>query len=117
MPYEKPKKEKTPEKDSGTNKHERVLSKSSQIVGLLYFQYEKALLTFEEVCAVLQMSVQTGYNLKSEGRFPIPLKKLGKGLVADIRDVAEFLEHIRRNYVYLPSVGYDNQAHTWFGKI
>lgn len=60
---------------------------------LLLTLYESNILTFEQICETLGISRKRGYNLRSEGKFPIPL--LENPLRADVRDVAEYLDEIR----------------------
>lgn len=56
--------------------------------------YNKPRLAFGEVCEAIGIAAQTGYNLRSRGRFPVTLN--GNPLTADIRDVAKYLDEIRK---------------------
>lgn len=55
--------------------------------------YEKPRLTFDEVCEVIGITKQTGYNLRSLRRFPVPM--IGTPLTADLRHVAAHLEKLK----------------------
>ena len=60
---------------------------------LLAAQFDgRVLLTLEEVCDAIAIQKQTAYNRLSMGSFPIPMRKEGRNLVGDIRDVAEYLD-------------------------
>jgi len=56
--------------------------------------YNKPRLAFDEVCNCLGISAATGYTHRSLGHFPVPMS--GKPLTADIRDVANELDRIRK---------------------
>ena len=58
---------------------------------LLLGLYGKPSLELEEVCKAIGMKIQTAYNKRSSGTFPIPMR--GKPLIADVRDVAIFTGH------------------------
>ena len=53
---------------------------------LLMAQYNKALLDFAEVCAILGVVPKTGRNWKSMGTFPIPLLPSGQARLQDVAD-------------------------------
>ena len=55
----------------------------------------RMLLTLEEVCDAIGIQKQTAYNRLSAGSFPIPMRKEGRNLVGDIRDVADYLDEQR----------------------
>jgi hypothetical protein len=55
--------------------------------------YNKPRLTMEEVCKAIGLALQTGYNQRTAGKFPVPLG--GSPLTADVRDVAAYLDKIR----------------------
>ncbi|OCS50807.1 helix-turn-helix transcriptional regulator [Ralstonia pickettii] len=60
---------------------------------LLAAQFDgRVLLTLEEVCDAIAIQKQTAYNRLSMGSFPIPMRKEGRNLVGDIRDVADYLD-------------------------
>lgn len=50
------------------------------------------LLDFDQVCEALAMTKSWGYKLSSAGTFPVPLRKVGNKMYADIRDVAAHLD-------------------------
>lgn len=63
---------------------------------LLAAQFDgRMLLTLEEVCDAIGIQKQTAYNRLSAGSFPIPMRKEGRNLVGDIRDVADYLDEQR----------------------
>lgn len=63
---------------------------------LLAAQFDgRVLLTLEEVCDAIAVQKQTAYNRLSTGTFPIPMRKEGRNLVGDIRDVADYLDSQR----------------------
>lgn len=61
---------------------------------LLLSLYKKPRLRLEEVCSVIGVSLSTGYKLRSLGEFPVMM--VGRPLTADIRDVADYLDQLRR---------------------
>ena len=63
-------------------------------VYMLLGLYSKPRLTLKEVCEAIGVSVKTAYNQRSAGTFPIPMA--GDPLTADIRDVADYLDALRR---------------------
>ncbi|CAG9178035.1 helix-turn-helix transcriptional regulator [Cupriavidus pampae] len=63
---------------------------------LLAAQFDgRMLLSLDEVCDAIGIQKQTAYNRLSSGSFPIPMRKEGRNLVGDIRDVAEYLDKQR----------------------
>lgn len=63
---------------------------------LLAAQFDgRVLLTLDEVCDAIAIQKQTAYNRLSTGTFPIPMRKEGRNLVGDIRDVADYLDSQR----------------------
>ncbi|QYY30336.1 pyocin activator PrtN family protein [Cupriavidus pinatubonensis] len=60
---------------------------------LLAAQFDgRMLLSLDEVCDAVGIQKQTAYNRLSAGTFPIPMRKEGRSLIGDIRDVAEYLD-------------------------
>ena len=57
--------------------------------------YNKPVLTLEQVCEVVGVCQATAYVQRSNGTFPIPM--FGKPLRADIRDVAKYLDDMRKS--------------------
>lgn len=55
--------------------------------------YQKPRLNFDEVCQAIGINKQTGYNMRSMRRFPVPM--IGTPLTADLRDVAAYLDRRR----------------------
>ncbi len=63
---------------------------------LLAAQFDgRMLLSLDEVCDAIGIQKQTAYNRLSSGTFPIPMRKEGRNLVGDIRDVADYLDEQR----------------------
>lgn len=63
---------------------------------LLAAQFDgRMLLSLGEVCEAIGIQKQTAYNRLSSGTFPIPMRKEGRNLVGDIRDVADYLDEQR----------------------
>ncbi|RQR94546.1 hypothetical protein DIE04_19010 [Burkholderia sp. Bp8994] len=63
---------------------------------LLMGQFDcKLVLSLDEVCEAIGYAKQTAYNEICAGRFPIPMQKRANKWVADIRDVAQFLDDER----------------------
>jgi len=63
---------------------------------LLAAQFDgRMLLSLDEVCDAIGIQKQTAYNRLSSGTFPIPMRKEGRNLVGDIRDVADYLDDQR----------------------
>lgn len=58
---------------------------------MLLALYEKMFLNFEETCKAIGIPLQTGYNLRSQNQFPIPM--LEKPIRTSIKDVAEYIDH------------------------
>ena len=56
--------------------------------------YNKPVLSLQEVCEIVGIGVNTAYVQRSNGTFPI--KMAGKPLRADIRDVATYLDEVRK---------------------
>jgi predicted DNA-binding transcriptional regulator AlpA len=60
---------------------------------LLAAQFDgRMLLNLDEVCEAIGIQKQTAYNRLSCGTFPVPMRKEGRALVGDIRDVADYLD-------------------------
>jgi len=57
--------------------------------------YNKPVLTLQEVCDIVGVGINTAYVQRSNGTFPVPMT--GKPLLADIRDVAKYLDEIRKS--------------------
>lgn len=53
------------------------------------------LLDFDQTCEALGLTKSWGYKLSSAGTFPVPLRKVGTKMYADIRDVASYLDSER----------------------
>ncbi|WP_175958428.1 pyocin activator PrtN family protein [Burkholderia sp. BCC0405] len=65
---------------------------------ILMAQFDSKLrLSLDEVCEAIGYAKQTAYNELSLGQFPIPMQKCANKWVADIRDVAEYLDRERES--------------------
>lgn len=63
---------------------------------LLMGQFDsRTILTLPEICNATGYELQTAYNEISRGVFTIRIRKQGKKWVADIRDVAAWLDEQR----------------------
>lgn len=61
---------------------------------LLLSLYQKPFLSFKEICEAIGVSLQAGYNARSQKSFPIPL--LDKPLRASVQDVAAYIDQQRQ---------------------
>jgi predicted site-specific integrase-resolvase len=63
---------------------------------ILMAQFDSKLrLSLDEVCEAIGYAKQTAYNEISAGTFPVPIQKCANKWVADIRDVADYLDRER----------------------
>lgn len=63
---------------------------------LLMAQFDgRSQLSIGDVCEAIGYGKQTAYNEISAGTFPIPMQKRAGKWIADIRDVAEYLDRER----------------------
>lgn len=60
---------------------------------MLLSLYEKPFLNFKEVCEAIGIALQTGYNLRTQNAFPIPL--LEAPVRASVQDVAIYIDQQR----------------------
>ncbi len=65
-----------------------------QLTELLFDRYG-AILDLTDLAKVMRMQIGTVKNKLSEGTFPIRTYKLGRRRVADVRDVAGYLDRQR----------------------
>ncbi|GAC1569423.1 MAG: hypothetical protein NVS3B3_23820 [Aquirhabdus sp.] len=70
--------------------------KAALFLGL---KYEKMLLTLSEVCQEIGIATGTAHNKLGAGTFPIPTRKEGKHIVADVRDVGQYLDKQRSDAI------------------
>jgi hypothetical protein len=56
--------------------------------------YNSPVLTLEQVCQIVGIDKDTAYVKRSNGTFPIPMS--GKPLRADVRDVAIYMDNVRK---------------------
>lgn len=61
----------------------------------LALKYDRMFLRLDEVCAEIDIAVQTARNKISAGTFPIPTRKEGKHVIADVRDVGQYIDDCR----------------------
>lgn len=57
----------------------------------------RVLLTLEEACGAMGVSVRTGYGWMQTNSFPMPFHKQGNRIMIDIRDLAEYLDREREH--------------------
>lgn len=61
----------------------------------LAMKYERLVMRLEEVCHEIGAEVGTVRNKMSAGTFPIKMRKEGKYVYADVRDVGKYLDDLR----------------------
>jgi hypothetical protein len=61
----------------------------------LALKYNRMFLRLDEICAEIDVAVQTARNKMSAGTFPIRTRKEGKHVIADVRDVGEYIDSLR----------------------
>lgn len=61
----------------------------------LALKYDRMFLRLEEICAEIDIAVSTARHKMSAGTFPIPTRKSGKFVIADVRDVGDYLDACR----------------------
>jgi predicted DNA-binding transcriptional regulator AlpA len=62
---------------------------------ILLSLYNAPILSLDQVCSATGYEKQTIYNERVKGVFPIPLRKQGNSLIADTRDVGDWLDQQR----------------------
>ncbi|WP_208296839.1 hypothetical protein [Massilia sp. CCM 8734] len=65
----------------------------------LAMKYERLVMRLDEVCHEIGAEIGTVRNKMSAGTFPIPTRKEGKYVVADVRDVGSYLDRCREDAV------------------
>jgi len=55
--------------------------------------YEKPILNFQETCKAMGISTQSGYNMRAQNIFPIPLME--GPLRASVQDIATYIDQQR----------------------
>lgn len=63
----------------------------------LGLKYNRMTMMLSEVCEELGIAVGTGHNMIATCQFPIPTRKQGRNRIADIRDVAEYIDDQRKH--------------------
>ena len=61
----------------------------------LAMKYERLIMRLDEVCHEIGAEIGTVRNKMSAKTFPIPTRKEGKFVVADVRDVGKYLDDQR----------------------
>jgi predicted site-specific integrase-resolvase len=61
----------------------------------LALKYDRMFLRLEEICVEIDIAVSTARNQMSAGTFPIPTRKHGKHIMADVRDVGQYIDDCR----------------------
>jgi hypothetical protein len=59
-------------------------------------KYDSLTVTLPQTCNELGLVLGTAYNQISAGTFPIPLRKVGKNHIIDIRDLGDHLDQLRQ---------------------
>lgn len=65
----------------------------------LGLKYESLTVTLAQACKELNIQVSTAHNMLSAGTFPIPTRKEGRNRIADIRDLANYLDKMREQSI------------------
>jgi hypothetical protein len=60
-------------------------------------KYDSLTVTLPQTCNELGLAQRTAYNQISAGTFPIPLRKVGKSHIIDIRDLGDHLDQLRQD--------------------
>lgn len=63
---------------------------------LLLAMYESPRLTIQQLAHLMGVSIDTARNQMYRGELPVPTYKEGGRVFADIRDVAEYLDKMRK---------------------
>jgi hypothetical protein len=61
----------------------------------LAMKYERLVMRLDQICFEIGAEIGTVRNRMSAGTFPIPTRKEGKFVVADVRDVGKYLDDLR----------------------
>lgn len=62
----------------------------------LALKYNRMFMRLEEICAEIDIAIGTARNKLCSGTFPIPTRKSGKFVIADVRDVGKYLDDCRK---------------------
>lgn len=76
----------------------------------LAMKYERLVMRLDEVCHEIGAEIGTVRNKMSARTFPIPTRKEGKFVVADVRDVGKYLDDCREEAVRCHQDGQPNGA-------
>ncbi|WP_187364207.1 hypothetical protein [Massilia genomosp. 1] len=68
----------------------------------LAMKYERLVMRLDEVCHEIGAEIGTVRNKMSAGTFPIPTRKEGKYVIADVRDVGSYLDRCREEATRVP---------------
>ena len=77
----------------------------------LAMKYERLIMRLDEVCHEIGFELGTARNKLSAGTFPIPTRKEGKFVIADVRDVGKYLDDCRDEAVRSHQELTENRAH------
>ncbi len=58
----------------------------------LMMKYNRMFMKLDEICDEIGIAVSTARNQLCAGTFPIPTRKPGKFVIADVRDVGKYLD-------------------------
>lgn len=61
----------------------------------LALKYDRLFLRLDEICAEIDIAVQTARNKLIAGTFPIRTRKEGRHIIAAIRDVGDYIDSLR----------------------
>ncbi|TXF99276.1 helix-turn-helix transcriptional regulator [Massilia arenae] len=62
---------------------------------LLCWKHNKICLTLQETCDEMGIKLGTAYNMISRGNFPLPIRKQGRQIIVDVRDLGEYFDRQR----------------------
>ncbi len=60
----------------------------------LALKYDRMVMRLDEICHEIGAEVGTARNRMSAKTFPIPTRKEGKYIIADVRDVGKYLDDL-----------------------
>lgn len=77
----------------------------------LAMKYERLIMRLDEVCHEIGIELGTARNKLSARTFPIPTRKEGKFVVADVRGVGKYLDDCRAEAARSHRELTENRAH------
>jgi hypothetical protein len=82
----------------------------------LALKYERLVMRLDEVCFEIGAEIGTVRNRMSARTFPIPTRKEGKFVVADVRDVGKYLDDCRDEAARSHEATHQNLAHPYLAR-